>query len=361
MKKKIISGLVVVVVIVLLALPKYNLFFPGSKEGSATGPVRGAGVLQVEGIVISPEKLDNKLIVTGSILANESLEIKSEAAGKITGIYFKEGEAVKKGKLLVQINDKEMRAQLEKQRYNKKLYEDIETRQKKLLEKEAISQEEYENALNQFNTSSSDIKLLEAQLEKTSITAPFDGVIGLRNVSEGAYITPATVIATLYNISPAKIEFSIPGRYSTQITPGRPIFFMAENDSTQFHGKVYAIEPQIEKETRTLKIRAYAANDSRRLLPGQFVRVEFVLQTTNNALMVPSESIIPVLEGHKVMIVRKGKATESKVEIGLRTDRQVEILSGVSIGDTVLTTGLLQLKPGMGVEVVSLIQGNLTE
>jgi membrane fusion protein, multidrug efflux system len=288
------------------------------------------------------------------VLANESLEIKSEVSGKITSIHFKEGKRVQKGELLLQTNDDEIEAQLEKQRYNRKLNEDNEFRQRKLLEKDAISQEEYDNALNRLNTTVADIRLLEAQLEKTRIRAPFDGVIGLRFVSEGAYISPATAIATLYNITPAKIEFAIPGRYSTQVTPGKKIRFTIESDLNIYQGEVYAIEPRIDPDTRTLKIRAIADNRYGKLLPGQFVKVELILESMNNAILVPTEAVIPEQAGKKVYVVSNGKAKEVFIETGIRTANSLEVLSGLKAGDTLLTTGILQLRPGIDVEIAKL-------
>lgn len=353
MKKKILTGASIVVVIFLLALPKLNLF--KSNDASQSGmPAGGQTKLPVEAVVIKPQRLDTKLVITGSVFPNESLELKSEAAGKISGIYFKEGKQVKKGELLVDINDDELLAQLEKQKYNKKLNEDNEFRQRKLLEKDAISQEEYDNALNRLNTTNADIKLLEAQIAKTKVFAPFDGTIGLRFVSEGAFINSNTSIATLYDLTPAKVDFSVPGRYSTQVVPGKKILFTMENDSRKLEGVVYAIEPQIDPNTRTLKVRALADNSSRLLLPGQFVRVELILETVKNALLAPSEAIIPELQGHKVYLASHGKAKEVQVEIGLRDERNVEIVSGLNENDTVITTGILQLRAGMEVQLTKI-------
>lgn len=347
MKKKILTGVIVLGVLFLLALPKLNLFSSKSEQGPAAGSAQPK--LPVEAIVLKPERLDNKLVITGSVLPNESLEIKSEISGKISRIYFREGKRVKRGDLLVEINDDELEAQLTKERHNKKLNEDNEFRQRKLLEKDAISQEEYDNALNRLNVTNADIRLLEAQWAKTKIRAPFDGTIGLRFVSEGAFINSSTVIATLYNLSPAKIEFAVPGRYSTQVQPGKKIFFTIENDARVLEGEVYAIEPQIDANTRTLKVRALADNTGNILLPGQFVRVELILQTIDNAILVPSEAVVPELSGHKVYLSKAGKATEVKVEIGLRTDRNVEIVTGLSRGDTLITTGMLQMRNGLDV------------
>jgi len=348
MKKKIFTGVVIVVVIFLLALPKLNLF--SSKSDNPTGASVRQVKLPVEALVVKIGKLDNKLIVTGSVLANESLELKSEVSGKITGIYFQEGKRVKRGDLLVQINDEEIRAQLEKQKHNIKLNEDNEFRQRKLLEKDAISQEEYDNASNRLNTTISDVKVLEAQLDKSRILAPFDGVIGLRYVSSGAYISPTTTIATLYSVNPAKLEFAVPARYSTQVSPGKKVFFTIENDPRSWQGEVYAVEPQIDPNTRTLKIRAIANNTQGLFLPGQFIRVELILETIENALMIPTQAIIQEMEGPKVFISKNGKAMPVVVTTGIRTDSELEIIDGLQPGDTLITTGLLQIRPGAQLE-----------
>lgn len=353
MNKKVITIIAVVGVIFLLALPKLNLF-SDDKASIAAGTPQVASKLPIQILLVKSGSLDNKLVVTGSVLANESLELKSEESGKITGLYFKEGKRVKKGELLLRINDEEIRAQLEKEKYNQKLNQDIENRQRKLLEKDAISQEEYDNALNRLNTNTADLKLLEAQLDKTQITAPFEGVIGLRYISDGAYITPTTIIATLYNISPAKIEFAVPGRYSTQVKPGQKILFTIESDTQDFEGDVYAIEPRIDPTTRTLKIRALAENSKGLLLPGQFVKVGLILSSVSNAILVPTEAVIPDLNNHKVFVMEGGKAKEVKVETGMRTETQLEILSGLKPGDSLITTGILQLRAGMAVQVTKM-------
>jgi membrane fusion protein (multidrug efflux system) len=226
-----------------------------------------------------------------------------------------------------------------------KLNKDNEYRQRQLFKKDAISQEEYDNALNRLNTTISDIKLLEAQLQKTRIFAPFDGVIGLRYVSNGAYISPATVIATLYNNSPAKIEFAVPSRYSSLIAAGKKIRFTIENDTSRvFVGEVYALEPRINEETRTLKLRALADNSNGVLIPGQFVKVDLVLGSKADALLIPTQAVIPGQRGQTVYIVRSGKAKEVAIETGTRTNVSIEVLSGLQPGDTVITTGILQLR-----------------
>jgi membrane fusion protein (multidrug efflux system) len=353
MKKQIITAAIIVAVIFLLALPKIGWFSDKDDGGEAQGspgPQR-VSALPVEAMVLRPQRLDNKLIVTGSVLANESLELKSEINGKITSIAFDEGSRVKKGDILVRINDEEVRAQLMKEKYNQKLNQDNEFRQRKLLEKDAISQEEYDNALNRLNTTKADVKVLEAQLAKTQLEAPFDGVIGLRYISEGAYISPNTIIATLYNNSPAKIEFAIPSRYSTLVASGKEIFFKIESDTTRYNGKVYAIEPRIDPETRTLKLRALADNSKGTLLPGQFVELELILGSSDTALLIPTEAVVPEQSGKKVFILANGKVKEARIETGIRTNTSLEVLTGLQPSDTVLTTGILQLREGMEVQI----------
>jgi membrane fusion protein (multidrug efflux system) len=350
--KRFLILLIVLAVLFLLALPKLGLL--KSKTG-ANGSSASAkpSTLQVEGIAILPVPFDNTLIITGSIIANESLELKSETSGKITSINFTEGSKVKRGDLLLKINDEEIRALIEKQRYMQKLNKDNEYRQRQLLKKDAISQEEYDNALNKLNTTISDIKLLEAQLQKTRVVAPFDGIIGLRYVSTGAFISPSNVIATLYNNSPAKIEFAVPSRYSALVSAGKKIRFTIENDTSRiFVGEVYALEPRIEEETRTLKLRAIADNKNGLLLPGQFVKVDLILDSKSDALLVPTEAIIPEQKGQKLFLAKSGMARQVFVRIGTRTDLRVEVVDGLHAGDTVITTGILQLRDGLPIQVV---------
>jgi membrane fusion protein (multidrug efflux system) len=277
--------------------------------------------------------------------------LKSEISGKIEGIYFKEGQRVAKHDLLLTINDDEIYAQLERLKYTQKLNEDIEYRMRQLLEKEAISREEYEIALTTLNTTLSDIKEREARIAKHKIYAPFDGIIGLRQISEGSYISPSDLVANIYNINPIKIEFSIPGKYTSLVDIGDSIKFVVESSSRMFTGIIYAVEPRIDPRTRTLQIRAICKNDEGILFPGQFANIDYVLDVLPNALMVPSESVIPELNSHKVYTFKNGLVNQEEVEIGLRTEDDVHITQGIQPGDTVITTGILQIRQGMPVNI----------
>ena len=352
--------LVIVIVLVLLGIVFYPKLSPllssepsgeGAPGGMGGRPGAGSSLLTVSAVVVKPQLLENKVTVTGEIVPNEYLELKSEVSGKIDGIFFEEGQSAKRGQLLMKVNVDELLAQLDKVKYTTKLREQTEFRQRQLLEREAISQEEYDQALTEFQTSQSDIQLLETQIAKAEIRAPFDGIVGLREVSEGAYVTPSTVLASYYSIQPAKIQFSIPGKYSNQVKKGSPISFTIDAVDDIFDGEVYAIEPRLSSETRTLALRALSPNPNNILLPGQFVRVELILDTKEGALMVPSEAVIPELGGSKVFITKSGKVSSVAVVPGFRTSTDLEILTGLNVGDTVITSGILQVRPGMEVNI----------
>ncbi|GAA0877634.1 efflux RND transporter periplasmic adaptor subunit [Algoriphagus jejuensis] len=349
-KIALIVGIVLIVAIAFF-YPRLDLKEEGGSSSTSSSSGGSSQPLPVNVVKLQKETLRNQLQVTGTILPNESVSLRSEISGLVTRIAFKEGQYVTKGTPLVYLNDDELQAQLQRLQYTQKLFETQENRQKQLLAREAISQEEYDIALNQFNTALSDINLVEAQLTKTVIRAPFNGLLGLRFISEGSVIGTNDVITSVVNIDPIKIEFSIPERYANQVTVGSPVFFSNESSGEEVQGQVYAFEPQIDLATRTLKLRAQSANKGSKFLPGMFVKIRFVLEVTEGTLMVPAESIIPELSGYKVFVVDEGnKADQRIVEIGTRTDTHVQILSGLDEGDLVLTTGVMQVRQGMSVQ-----------
>jgi len=350
MNKSLKTVLFLVIAIVIIGLILYPKLKP-DEQGPAMASPRGSTIVPVEAKIIHPQRIENVIKITGAIIANESVVLKSEISGKIEGIYFKEGQRVAKHDLLLTINDDEIYAQLERLKYTQKLNEDIEYRMRQLLEKEAISREEYEIALTTLNTTLSDIKEREARIAKHKIYAPFDGIIGLRQISEGSYISPSDLVANIYNINPIKIEFSIPGKYTSLVDIGDSIKFVVESSSRMFTGIIYAVEPRIDPRTRTLQIRAICKNDEGILFPGQFANIDYVLDVLPNALMVPSESVIPELNGHKVYTFKNGLVNQEEVEIGLRTEDDVHITQGIQPGDTVITTGILQIRQGMPVNI----------
>jgi len=341
----------ILLVLAVLFSPRLKIF---SSSGDAHGgPGQKDVRLPVTAIVLRPEPLTNSIRATGTILANEEVELRSEITGKIDKIVFQEGSIVKKGDLLVKINSDEIQAQLLKLESQVKLAEEKERRRRLLFDKQNISPEDYEIALNELNSVKAEYKYYQARLEKTDLRAPFAGRIGLRYVSEGSYVASDTRIASLQNLEQVKVDFAVPERYAQAVKVGQSIAFTSAGSEGTYTGKIFAIEPKIDPETRTLQVRAIAKNVGGRLLPGGFAEVVLELERFDAALMVPSQAIVPELGGQKVFLQRGGKAEQVTVRTGVRTETRIQILSGVQAGDTVITTGLLQLAPGLPVQLTS--------
>jgi membrane fusion protein (multidrug efflux system) len=323
------------------------------KKQSPTEEVKGrrGGPVSVEVLVLQTKSLKNEIQATGSILANEKVELKPEISGRITGIYFTEGSNVEKGKLLLKINDADLQAQLAKNSAQIKLISDDEARNRKLLEIKAISQEEYDNTANQVQVLLADKALINAQIAKTEIYAPFSGKIGLRTVSPGNYVASNTVIASLQQLNPVKIEFDIPEKYSNLIKPGQTVEFTIENSEKVYSAKVYASESGITPETRNLKVRALTSNQGMELIPGTFARVYLVMETFDNAICVPSESILTEMDGKNVFVYQNGIARLTLVKTGIRTETEVQITEGLQPGDSLIVSGLMQISKDSQVSV----------
>ncbi|OYQ37219.1 efflux transporter periplasmic adaptor subunit [Flavobacterium cyanobacteriorum] len=334
------------------ALLYYRITQNAAQKEGASG--QGGGKkppMTVSGIVVAPQEFANTLSLSGSVEANEQVEIRSEVAGIAEKIYFTEGARVTKGQVLVKINDLELRARLGEVRTRQGLAAENARRARLLYEKEAISREEYDIATADYKTAQAQTQLINAQLAKTSIRAPFSGIIGLRNISPGTFVTSETLITTLVNSSRIKLTFSIPEKYAAQLKPASEITFTVSGIPDTFRAKIYAIEPAVEVATRTLRVRAIAENTDGKLLPGTFASVALPLEKIEDAFLVPTEAIVPVQGGKKVFVADNGKAKEIMVETGTRTEKDVVVLSGLNAGDTVITTGVLILKNDAPVKV----------
>lgn len=353
--KRLLTALILIVITGLFFYPRLKEFFNKSDDPKTTGASStqkpGGGKAIVSVMVISTASLNDVVKTTGTVLANEEVEIRSEVSGKITHIYFQEGQYVQKGTTLLKINDDDLQAQLKKFEYSKKLAEENEFRQRRLLEKEAISQREYDISLTSVKTIEADIENIKAQLAKTTLKAPFSGRLGLRYVSEGSYLTPATRISNLTNTNPAKVEFSIPAKYSDKIKTGSIIEYVTESSDMTHTGRVYAVDPKIDPQTRTLQMRATSPNGNGSLIPGAFARIELIIGSKGTAITVPNEAVIPEMSGHKVYLVKNGKAVTRLVDVGNRGASDMEILKGLAANDTLIVSGILQIKPDSPVDI----------
>ncbi|SDB58765.1 membrane fusion protein, multidrug efflux system [Flavobacteriaceae bacterium MAR_2010_188] len=320
-------------------------------ENESAKPMGGGGITTVEGMVAVPEVFSDNLSLSGTLEANEQVDVRSEITGIVENINFIEGSKVSKGQVLLRINDLELRAQLSKSATAQQLTSENERRARLLLEKQAISQEEYDIASADFKSAQAESQLIAAQVSKATIRAPFSGNIGLRYVSVGTYVTPSTPIATLVNTDQMKITFSVPEKYSSRMKLNSTVTFTPSGSKNERSAKIYAIEPQVDIATRTLKMRAIAENTEGDLFPGTFANVILPLENVEDALLVPTESLIPIQNGKMIFVSRDGKAKQIEVETGSRTDSSIRILSGVKAGDTILTSGVMSLKDGVPVKV----------
>lgn len=336
----IASILLILIGIKLTFLKPKNQNKPGSQ-----GPMGKGSPSKVTGFVTSAKALDNKLFSSGTIKAFEEVMLMPEVSGKLMQINFKEGTNVTKGTLLAKINDSDLQAQLSKLNLQLKLAKEKEARLNALLGIKGVSQEEYDAAINQVKTISADIEFNKAQIAKTEIRAPFDGKIGLRQVSEGSFVNSATIIASMQQTHQLKIDFTVPEKYASIVVPGNMVNFTVDNINQTFTARVEAIEPKIDAQTRNITIRAIYNNDKAYIYPGSFARIELIANKKLDAILIPTEAIIPELKGKKVFVNRNGKAMPVSVKTGLRNDAMIEITEGLKVGDTVITTGMMALKP----------------
>ena len=368
MKKRnrlIIIILLIVVAAAIILYPKIKPVLasrstgsgnPGQSAGRGPGAGQGRQVLNVSGFLIKPQQLSDLYISTGTLKPDETVELAFETSGKIVGINFTEGTRVKKGDLLAKINDKPLQAQLEKLTAQKNLIEQKEFRQRSLLDKDAISQESYDQILTELQTVQADINLIKARISETELRAPFDGIIGLRYVSEGSFTNPSTKIARLVKISPIKLEFSISEKYAGQVQIGYPVSFKVEGTNKTFQAAVYAVDPQIEEYTRTIVIRALYPNKDEELKSGRSATITLLLSKIENTIAIPTEALIPEMEGEMVYVFRNGKASSVRVQTGMRTESLIQIVDGLKFGDTLLTSGILQLRHSLPVVLDTLIK-----
>ena len=357
MKKKWIITAVVLAAFCLIAggYKYYQKSVAG--EEKAQPAMQGApkqNILNVNGLVISHKALTEDIVMVGNLLPDEEVDLTFETSGKIVEINFNEGTRVKKGDLLAKVNDKPLQAQLSRYEAQVKLAQDRVFRQSALLEKDAVSQEAFEQARTELAMLNADIDIVKQNIALTELRAPFDGIIGLRNVSEGAYASPSVVVAKLTKISPLKIDMFVPERYADQVKAGTPLTFTVEGINEEFKAAVYAKESEVDSDTRMLSVRATYANPNGRLQPGRFISAKIRMQDIPNAIAIPTEAIVPEMGVDKVFVYRGGKAKATAVKTGLRTDALIHIVEGIEVGDTIITSGTLQLREDLPVQLTNI-------
>jgi membrane fusion protein (multidrug efflux system) len=345
---------------VAIGLAALAWWWPEPSDSATVVPARQGATdsrLGVRAIVVRPGVFQDRIFVTGTALAQDEVYLQAEANGRLISLSLTEGQMVRKGDRIAKINDADLQAQLRRAELNLELARIRESRQKQLLETKAISQQDYDIILNEVNTILAEIDLIRANIERTEIRAPFDGRLGLRLVSEGTFVTVGTRLASLQNLDQVRIDFSIPERYAAQVRSGDRITFTRQGSDRRYQAVVTAIEPRVDPNTRTLSLRATAPNPDEAILPGVFAQITYPLSRVANAILIPSEAIIPELGSVYVFVSRSGRAQRVAVETGVRTGTQIQILRGLSPGDTVLTTGILQLRQDLPVRVTATEDG----
>ncbi len=325
---------------------------PGMPGKGGPGPGRGGGpgmALNVNGLVVKPQLLTDEYVTTGLLLPDEEVDLSFETSGKIVSISFREGTKVHKGQLLAKVNDKPLQAQLKRLMTQVELARNRVYRLEQLLKKDGVSQESYEEARTSLASLEAEIDGVKVNISLTELRAPFDGVIGLRQVSEGAYATPSTPIAKLTKITPLKVEFSVPERYASQIHSGTNLDFSLEGYQSVFSASVYAVESAVDRDEHVFTARGLYPNADGKLKPGLYASVKLRKEEIPDALVIPSEAIVPEMGVDKVFCYRSGQAMPVDIEAGIRTAGEVQVLSGLQVGDTIITSGTLQLRMGLPV------------
>lgn len=306
-----------------------------------------SSAINVDVIIARKVNIPSTIEVNGTVLSEESIDLFPEVGGRLISLNMPDGAMVKKGTVLAKINDAEFQAQLEQQKVQLELAVKTERRLKQLLTVNGVNQSDYDAALSQVNTIQANIKVLEAQIDKTIVRASFNGKLGLRLVSPGAYVTPQTLLGTLQQTDKIKIDFTVPESFSNFVEVGNTVFIQTNKSDEKLTAVISAVEPQINIDTRNIKARARLKDSN--ISPGAFVKVLF--NKKGDGIVVPSNAIIPDASSNQVIVIKKKKAVFANVETGIRNADGVELLSGVNPGDTIVISGVLFVRPNASVNV----------
>jgi len=321
------------------------------KDAPPVGAQMQQQVITADALIVSTRRLSADIEIPGTILANETTEIHPEVSGRVVALNVREGTFVSKGALLAKLYDGDLQAQLRKLDVQLQIAEQTEKRQAELIKIQGISQQEYDLSLLQVSNLKADIDILKEAVRKTEIRAPFSGKLGLKNISDGAYVTSATIITTISQVSQLKIQFNVPEKYGSQLRTGQNINFTVDGSNKNYTANIIAAEVKMDENTRSLAIRGIVKNSDAALIPGVFAKVKIVLGQNENAIMVPTIVVQPLGRKKLVYLYKGGKSIPADITTGIRDSSSVQVLTGLSVGDTVITTGLLFLRPGADIKL----------
>lgn len=335
-----------------ILIPTFLLSCNSKKAApAAAGAQRSRGPVQVDGFVVGASTVSEAVEVPGSLLPFEETAIRAEVGGRIVRLNIEEGSRVTKGSILVKIFDEDLQAQLKKLQVQLKINQKTEERNRELLKINAISQQEYDLSTLNVENLRADIQTTQIAISKTEIRAPYDGTVGLRNISLGSYISPADIVTTIRQVDQLKLEFSVPEKYAQEIGKDYEVRFRVDGGQKDHTAKVIATENSVEQSTRTLKVRALVTKTDRELVPGTFAKVNLQLGKDDSAMLVPTQAVIPNIRNKQVILLRGDSALFTTVETGIRDSAFIQILQGIKPGDTVITSGLMAIRPNAKVRV----------
>ncbi|HEX7846896.1 MAG TPA: efflux RND transporter periplasmic adaptor subunit [Chitinophagaceae bacterium] len=340
------------------------LFFNGiliscsdkKKTAGATTGAQGQQTITADALIVSTSPLSADIEVPGTVLANETTEIHPEVSGRVVQLNVREGSFVGKGALLAKLYDGDLQAQLRKLEVQLKIAEQTENRQSQLLKIQGISQQDYDLSLLQVNNLKADISIVSEAVRKTEVRAPFSGKLGLKNISEGAFVTSATVITTIGQVSQLKVQFNVPEKYGSQLKNGQPVTFSIDGSPKTFIANIIATEVMMDENTRSLAIRAMVKNADPSLIPGVFAKVKIVLGKDEKAILIPTIVVQPQGRKKLVYLYKDGKSMPADITTGARDSSHVQVLTGLKVCDTVITTCLLFLRPGADIKLKKIVQ-----
>jgi len=330
---------------VLLACSKKDNNPMGGGRNQAQGP------MVVEGFLVEHHTISDKIDVPGSLLPAEETQIRTEVSGRVVELNIKEGNPVAKGALLVKLFDQDLQAQLRKLEVQLRIAQKTEERQRELLAINGISQQDYDLSALQVDNLKADIESIRIAISKTEIRAPYAGRVGLRNVSLGSYLSPNDIVTTLRQVDRLKLEFAVPEKYAKEIKPGTRIRFRVDGGTQDHNAEVMATESGVDQTTRTLRVRALVTENHPELVPGVFAKVNLQLGKDTHGLLIPTQAVIPQARNKQVILLRKDSAAFAVVETGIRDSVFVQIVNGLKEGDTVVTTGLMAIRPSAKIKI----------
>jgi len=306
---------------------------------------------QVMAYVINTTSISNSIDVPGTLVAAEATDIHPEVSGRITSLSIREGAVVSQGTVLARLYDADLLAQKRKLEVQIRQARQTANRYGELQQIGGISKQDYDIATLQVSTLNADLAIVNTEIQKTYIRAPFTGKLGLKQVSPGAYVTPQTVITSIQKTNNLRLDFSVPEQYTTQLKAGMPVHFTVPGSNQTFSAKIMATSSGISAGTRTLDVRALVYGDEKGLTPGGFATVTLAFDPDNSAILVPSQAIIPTARGKQVALYSNGLVQMKEVTTGTRDSSRIQILSGLQEGDTIVTTGLMSLKDSSRVQL----------